>query len=202
MLPCLVTRSRTGREKISLIAMFAAFVSKVLSSSRAGARCFWLGRCWRQPNCLGLLGAPGAPGARAPFLVEAWPPCSRIQTAFPTFRSRATLHTETASGPQPCLRRGCPWCRSELTTLASDAHLRTRRRNSQGFVSLVTSGLERQSLASTNPPVCSRRSLGMPGQSAAPSSCGSHSTSLSACNTVCLGASLQKLGKLAFDCFV
>jgi hypothetical protein len=144
----------------------------------------------RQPNCLGLL------GVRAPFLVEAWPR-SRLQTALPIFRSRA-LHSQL----QPCLRRGCPWCRSELTTLASDAHLRTRRRNSQGFVSLVTSGLERQSLASTNPPVCSRRSLGMPGQSAAPSSCGSHSTSLSACNTVCLGASLQKLGKLAFDCFV
>jgi hypothetical protein len=148
---------------------------------------------------------PWRPGA-IPCGSLGWPPCSRIQTAFPTFQSRATLHTETASGPQPCLREDVHIStsirRSELATLASDAHLRTRRRNSQGFVSLVTSGLERQSLASTNPPVCSRRSLGMPGQSAAPSSCGSHSTSLSACNTVCLGASLQKLGKLAFDCFV
>jgi hypothetical protein len=96
MLPCLVTRSRTGREKISLIAMFAAFVSKVLSSSRAGARCFWLGRCWRQPNCLGLLGTPGA---RAPFLVEAWAG-RRVPESRLLFRPSDPVQHSTRKQPQ------------------------------------------------------------------------------------------------------
>jgi hypothetical protein len=72
MLPYLVTGSRTGREKISLIAMFAAFVSKVLSSGR------------REPDVSGWVDGEAAQLPRAflaPFLVEAWPrsrACSRL----------------------------------------------------------------------------------------------------------------------------